>query len=157
MIMKLKYLLYILLALPLMCSCQEDDIEDIFVNSGTWNVGNFYVGGKWEKFDNDGAKAIYQSNEDLKVLNQMTVIFHEDGTLSGSLLNGGTFSATWEANGKDRTISISKMRTSITPSGKSKELIDALTNAAFYKGDANYLKIAPEDKKTYVQLGHYSE
>ena len=28
--MKLKYLLYILLALPLMCSCQEDDIEDIF-------------------------------------------------------------------------------------------------------------------------------
>ena len=29
--------------------------------------------------------------------------------------------------------------------------------AAFYKGDTNYLKIAPEDKKSYVQLGHYSE
>jgi Holliday junction resolvase RusA-like endonuclease len=49
------------------------------------------------------------------------------------------------------------MKTSVTPSGKSKELIDALTNAAYYKGDSNVLKIAPEDKKSYVQLGHYSK
>lgn len=155
--MKLKYLLSILLVLPLLCSCQEDNVEEIFVGSGTWNVGNFYVGGKWEKFDNDGARAIYQKNEDLKALNQMTVIFHDDGTLSGTLINGGTFSAKWGANGKDRSIWVSNMKTSITPSGKSKELIDALTNAAFYKGDTNYLKIAPEDKKSYVQLGHYSK
>lgn len=155
--MKLKYLISILLTLPLLCSCQEDDINEIFVESGTWNVGNFYVGGKWEKFDNDGARAIYQKNEDLKALNKMTIIFHEDGTLSGTLINGGTFSAKWGADGKDRSIWISNMKTSITPSGKSKELIDALTSAAFYKGDTNYLKIAPEDKKSYVQLGHYSE
>ena len=154
--MKLKNLLSILLLLPLMCCCQEDDIDVIFVKSGTWNVGNFCVGGKWEK-TNDGAKVIYQKNEDLKALNQMTVIFDEDGTLSGSLLNGGTFTAKWSANGKDRTIWISNMKTSVTPSGKSKELIDALTNAAFYKGDSNVLKIAPEDKKSYVQLGHYSK
>lgn len=154
--MKLKNLLSILLLLPLICSCQEDNIEDIFVNSGTWNVGNFYVGGKWEK-NNDGAKAIYQKNEDIKALNQLTVIFHEDGVISGTLLNGGTFTAKWSANGKDRSILISDLNTSVTPKGKSKELIDALTNAAFYKGDSNYLKIAPENKKSYVQLGHYSE
>lgn len=154
--MKLKYLLSILLLLPLICSCQEDNIEDIFVNSGTWNVGNFYVGGKWEK-NNDGAKAIYQKNEDIKALNQLTVIFHEDGVISGTLLNGGTFTAKWSANGKDRSILISDLNTSVTPKGKSKELIDALTNAAFYKGDSNYLKIAPENKKSYVQLGHYSK
>ena len=154
--MRLKNLLSILLLLPLMCCCQEDDIDVIFVKSGTWNVGNFCVGGKWEK-TNDGAKVIYQKNEDLKALNQMTVIFEEDGTLSGSLLNGGTFTAKWSANGKERTIQISNMKTSVTPSGKSKELIDALTNAAFYKGDSNYLKIAPENKKSYVQLGHYSK
>ena len=154
--MRLKNLLSILLLLPLMCCCQEDDIDVIFVKSGTWNVGNFCVGGKWEK-TNDGAKVIYQKNEDLKALNQMTVIFDEDGTLSGSLLNGGTFTAKWGANGKDRTIWISNMKTSVTPSGKSKELIDALTNAAFYKGDSNVLKIAPEDKKSYVQFGHYSK
>ena len=150
--MKLKNLLSILLLLPLICSCQEDNIEDIFVNSGTWNVGNFYVGGKWEK-NNDGAKAIYQKNEDIKALNQLTVIFHEDGVISGTLLNGGTFTAKWSANGKDRSILISDLNTSVTPKGKSKEL----TNAAFYKGDSNYLKIAPENKKSYVQLGHYSK
>ena len=154
--MKLKNLLSILLLLPLMCCCQEDDIDVIFIKSGTWNVGNFCVGGKWDK-TKDGAKVIYQKNEDLKVLNQMTVIFDEDGTLSGSLLNGGTFTAKWSANGKERTIQISNMKTSVTPSGKSKELIDALTNAAYYKGDSNVLKIAPEDKKSYVQLGHYSK
>lgn len=154
--MRLKNLLSILLLLPLMCCCQEDDIDVIFVKSGTWNVGNFYVEGKWEK-TNDGAKVIYQKNEDLKALNQMTVIFDEDGTLSGSLLNGGTFTAKWSANGKERTIQISNMKTSVTPSGKSKELIDALTNAAYYKGDSNVLKIAPENKKSYVQLGHYSK
>ncbi len=154
--MKLTNLLSILLLLPLMCSCQEDNIEDIFVNSGTWNVGNFYVGGKWEK-NNDGAKAIYQKNEDIKALNQLTVIFHEEGVISGTLLNGGTFTANWIANGKDRSILISNLKTSVTPTGKSKELIDALTNAAFYKGDSNYLKIAPENKKSYVQLGHYSK
>jgi hypothetical protein len=154
--MKLKNLLSILLLLPLICSCQEDNIEDIFVNSGTWNVGNFYAGGKWEK-NNDGAKAIYQKNEDIKALNQLTVIFHEDGVISGTLLNGGTFTAKWSANGKDRSILISDLNTSVTPTGKSKELIDALTNAAFYKGDSNYLKIAPENKKSYVQLGHYSK
>ena len=154
--MRLKNLLSILLLLPLMCCCQEDDIDVIFVKSGTWNVGNFCVGGKWEK-TNDGAKVIYQKNEDLKALNQMTVIFDEDGTLSGSLLNGGTFTAKWSANGKDRTIWISNMKTSVTPSGKSKELIDALTNASYYKGDSNVLKIAPENKKSYVQLGHYSK
>ena len=154
--MKLKNLLSILLLLPLICSCQEDNIEDIFVNSGTWNVGNFYVGGKWEK-NNDGAKAIYQKNEDIKALNQLTVIFHEDGVISGTLLNGGTFTAKWSANGKDRTILIIDLNTSVTPKGKSKELNDALTKAAFNKGDSNYLKIAPENKKSYVQLGHYSK
>ena len=65
--MRLKNLLSILLLLPLMCCCQEDDIEVIFVKSGTWNVGNFCVGGKWDK-TNDGAKVIYQKNEDLKAL-----------------------------------------------------------------------------------------
>ena len=155
--MRLKNLLSILFIFPILCGCQEDDIEEIFVGRGTWNVGNFYIGGKWDRYDNDGAKAIYLKSEDLKVLNKMTVTFHDDGTLSGTLINGTPFSAKWGANGKDRTIWISNMKTNGTPTGKSKELIDALINAAYYKGDINYIKIAPEDKKSYVQLGHYSE
>lgn len=153
--MKLRHVLYLLLALPLMCSCNnEDDIEEIFV-SGTWNVGNFYNGGDWHKV-NDGARPVYTKEEDFKALNILTVTFLEDGTLQGKL-NNGTFTGKWAANGEDRTLSITNLKSTSTPTGKGKELMEALSNAAFYKGDSKYLKIAPENKKSYVQLGHYPD
>ena len=36
-------------------------------------------------------------------------------------------------------------------------MVPSLKKATYYKGDSNYLKLAPEDKKSYVQLGHYSK
>ena len=154
--MKLKHILYLLLALPLMCSCNnEDDIEEIFV-SGTWNVGNFYQGGKWNHYDNDGARPKYTKEEDIKALNALTVTFLDDGTLQGQFHNG-SFTGKWVADGKERTISITHLNTSGSPTGKSKVFIEFLKEAAYYKGDRNYLKLAPEDKKSYVQLGHYSK
>lgn len=153
--MKLKLFLYLFLTLTLLWGCNtEDDIDEIFV-SGTWNVGNFYSGGDWNKV-NDGARVKYTKEEDIKALNYLTVTFLTDGTIQGRM-NNGTFTAQWKANGEDRTISITQLHTTATPNGKSKELIEALKNAAYYKGDSNYLKLAPLDKKTYIQLGHYSE
>ena len=153
--MKTKHFLYsLLLTLPLLFSCQEDDINEIFV-SGTWNVGNFYTGGDWNKYDNDKARAKYTKEEDIKALNALTVTFLEDGTLQGRLANNATLSGRWQANGEKRTISITNLKTSNTVTGKSKELVEALENAAHYKGDKNYLKIAPEAKNSYVQFGHY--
>ena len=153
--MKLKHLLYLILALPLFWGCNnEDNVEEIFA-SGTWNEGNYYNGGDWNKL-NDGARPKYTQPDDLKALNFLTVTFMEDGTISGRISNG-SFTANWKANGDDRTISITQLKTTATPSGKSKELIEALKNAAYYKGDSNYLKLAPQDKKSYVQFGHYSE
>ena len=79
--MKAKHILYsLLLTLPILFSCQEDDINEIFV-SGTWNVGNFYNGGDWSKYDNDGGRAKYTKEEDIRALNALTITFHEDGTL----------------------------------------------------------------------------
>ena len=151
--MKLKHVFYLLLMLPLICSCNnEDDIQEIFI-SGTWNVGNFYSGGDWNKV-NDGARPVYTKEEDFKALNILTVTFLEDGTSQGKM-NNGTFTAKWAADGKDRTLTITQLKTSAVPSGKSKELVEALSQAAYYKGDSKYLKIAPKDKKSYVQLGHY--
>ena len=153
--MKLKYVLYLVLALPLLWACNnEDDVNEIFA-SGTWNVGNFYNGGDWNKL-NDGARPKYTKEEDFKALNYLTVTFMEDGTIQGRM-NNGSFTAHWKANGDDRTISITQLKTTATPSGKSKELIEALKNAAYYKGDSKVLKLAPQDKKSYVQFGHYSE
>ena len=153
--MKLKFIIYTLLTIPLFWSCNnDDDIHEIFI-SGTWNLGNFYNGGDWNKV-NDGARPVYTKEEDFKALNILTVVFMEDGTLQGRITKG-TYTANWEANGDHRTISITNLKTSATPTGKSKEFIEALKNAAYYKGDSKYLKLAPEDKKSYIQLGHYSE
>ena len=153
--MKLKHVLYLMLTLPLLWGCNnEDNVDEIFV-SGTWNVGNFYNGGDWDKL-NDGARPAYTKEDDLKALNYLTVTFLEDGTLQGRM-NNGTFTAHWKANGEDRTISITQLRTTATPSGKSKQLVEALENAAYYKGDSKVLKLAPQNKKSYVQFGHYSE
>ena len=153
--MKLKHILYLILTLPLLWGCNnEDNVDEIFV-SGTWNVGNFYNGGDWDKL-NDGARPAYTKEDDLKALNYLTVTFLEDGTLQGRM-NNGTFTAHWKANGEDRTISITQLKTTATPSGKSKQLVEALENAAYYKGDSKVLKLAPQNKKSYVQFGHYSE
>ena len=153
--MKLKHLLYLLLLSPVLWSCtNEDDIHEIFC-SGTWNVGNFYNGGDWHRV-NDGARPVYTKEEDFKALNYLTVNFLEDGTVQGRI-PGGTYTAKWSADPDGRTVSITNIKTTVSPSGKSKELINALTNAAYYKGDSKYLKLAPQDKKSYIQLGHYSE
>ena len=153
--MKLKHILYLILTLPLLWGCNnEDNVDEIFV-SGTWNVGNFYNGGDWDKL-NDGARPAFTKEDDLKALNYLSVTFLEDGTLQGRM-NNGTFTANWKANGEDRTISITQLKTTATPSGKSKQLVEALKNAAYYKGDSKVLKLAPQDKKSYVQFGHYSE
>ena len=153
--MKLKHVLYLILTLPLLWGCNnEDNVDEIFV-SGTWNVGNFYNGGDWDKL-NDGARPAYTKEDDLKALNYLSVTFMEDGTLQGRM-NNGTFTANWKANGEDRTISITQLKTTATPSGKSKQLVEALENAAYYKGDSKVLKLAPQNKKSYVQFGHYSE
>ena len=153
--MKLKHVLYLIWTLPLLWGCNnEDNVDEIFV-SGTWNVGNFYNGGDWDKL-NGGARLAYTKEDDLKALNYLTVTFLEDGTLQGRM-NNGTFTAHWKANGEDRTISITQLKTTATPSGKSKQLVEALENAAYYKGDSKVLKLAPQDKKSYVQFGHYSE
>ena len=153
--MKLKHVLYLMLTLPLLWGCNsEDNVDEIFV-SGIWNVGNFYNGGDWDKL-NDGARPAFTKEDDLKALNYLTVTFLEDGTLQGRM-NNGTFTANWKANGEDRTISITQLRTTATPSGKSKQLVEALENAAYYKGDSKVLKLAPQNKKSYVQFGHYSE
>lgn len=153
--MKLKHVLYLMLTLPLLWGCNnEDNVDEIFV-SGTWNVGNFYNGGDWDKL-NDGARPAFTKEDDLKALNYLSVTFMEDGTLQGRM-NNGTFTANWKANGEDRTISITQLKTTATPSGKSKQLVEALENAAYYKGDSKVLKLAPQNKKSYVQFGHYSE
>ena len=152
--MKLKSILYILIMLPFLWSCNnEDDIEEIFA-SGTWHVANYFGKANWDRgngdpkytpTDTDGRKA-------LEIIHAFNITFKADGTFTGSLQNG-SIEGKWQADGKERTVSIRFTR---TPSSTTynNEFIDALSNAIFYQGDSNVLLLAPEDKKTYIQFTH---
>lgn len=158
--MKLKYIPYIImLALPLLWSCNnEDDLEEIFV-SGTWHVANYFGKANWDKgdgepmykpTDNEGRKA-------LDIIHTFTLTFKADGTFSGSM-ERGEFSGTWQADGKERTI---RLRVTSNPNTSgyslSRTYIETLENAVYYRGDSNYIMLGPEDKKTYIQFAHKIE
>ena len=72
--MKLKSILYLLIALPLLWSCNnEDNIEDIF-SSGTWYLINFYGGG----LDDAGTPEFTpkDDNATLEVIQKFTIVFN---------------------------------------------------------------------------------
>lgn len=153
--MKLKSILYILMVLPFLWSCNnEDDVEEIFA-SGTWYILNYYGKANWDKRDGDPKyKATdAEGRKALEVITKYSLIFKNDGTIVGGMQNG-EFTGKWQADGKDRTVHITIDGKPNTSPAHNKEFIDALTNARFYQGDSNYLMLAPEDKKSYIQLKH---
>ena len=83
--MKLKSILYLLIALPLLWSCNnEDNIEDIF-SSGTWYLINFYGGG----LDDAGTPEFTpkDDNATLEVIQKFTIVFNNDNTFKASAQN----------------------------------------------------------------------
>ena len=133
--MKLKSILYILMLLPFLWSCNnEDDVEEIFA-SGTWHVVDFYGKANWDKRNGEPKYNAMAHNPDktiaaegrkaLDIIHGFNITFKADGTFTGSIQNG--------------TI---------------EEFIEALNNAIFYQGDSNVLLLAPEGKKTYIQFAH---
>ena len=160
--MKLKSILYILMLLPFLWSCNnEDDVEEIFA-SGTWHVVDFYGQANWDKRNGEPKYNAMAHNPDktiaaegrkaLDIIHGFNITFKADGTFTGSIQNG-TIEGTWQADGKDRTVNINFTK---TPSSTSynNEFIEALNNAIFYQGDSNVLLLAPEGKKTYIQFAH---
>lgn len=157
--MKTKMLtkgIYFLLTLPfLLSSCNnEDDINEIFVSQGTWYVVNYYTGVNWNSNNDKDAKPVITNVGDLKVIQQFNITFKDDGTLEGNMLNA-TFTGYWQANGKDHSISITRIKTSTsTVEGKNKDLIQTLEAARFYQGDSGMLRLAPEQRTTCIQFTH---
>ena len=93
------------------------------------------------------------SVDDLKIINSFTVVFEDDGTMRGNI-DGGTFTAKWNADAKDRSFSITNISASISLSGKNAEFINRLKNVKYYQGDSNTIQLAPQDKTTYIQFNH---
>lgn len=153
--MKLKHIICLLLLLPLLGSCNdEDNIYDIF-SSGTWHAVNYFTKADWDKrngepkykpTDKEGRNA-------LEVINKFTLLFNADGTFSGTMQNAN-IEGTWEADGKDRTVHLSIKGNPGASSAYNREFIEALQNAAFYQGDSQYLMLGRDDKRSYIQFRH---
>ena len=152
--MNFKNILCLLFTLPLFWGCTEDDIDEIFI-SGTWNVVNYFTKADWDK--RNGEPVYKQDNKDdvesLKVISTFTLIFHENGTLEGTMQNA-RFDGTWDADGKERTVHLSIQGNPDTASRFNKQFIDALKEATYYQGDSNVLMLGPSDKRSYILFRH---
>lgn len=148
-----KYTIGLLLMLPLLfSSCsQEDDINEIFV-SGQWVLVNYYEGIDWNDY-NKNVPPVYSNVEDLKIINNFTIVFSDDGTVQGNI-EKGTYTGKWSANPKDRSVTITQLKATVSLSGKSKEFIDKLGKVQFYQGDNIMLRLAPSDRNSCMQFKH---
>ena len=149
----IKYIFSFLVITLFLGSCnQEDDIYEIFA-SGTWRVNNYYTDCNWNNLAYKPGNPVFTSVDDLKIINSFTVVFEDDGTMRGNI-DGGTFTAKWNADAKDRSFSITNISASISLSGKNAEFINRLKNVKYYQGDSNTIQLAPQDKTTYIQFNH---
>ncbi|MGL5272266.1 MAG: DUF4847 family protein [Phocaeicola sp.] len=150
--MKLKSLLYLLLTLPFLCGCNnEDDLEAIF-QSGTWNVANLFTTTNW-KDDNKGTE-IYTDGSQVETFNKMAILFQADGNITGTLSNNVTLKGTWSADASKRTITINISNT-VTYTGLNKIVVDQLKETKHYRGDSNFLRLANAAQNKFIQLAHY--
>lgn len=149
----IKYIFSFLVIPLFLVSCnQEDDIYEIFA-SGTWRVNNYYTDCNWNNLAYKPGNPVFTSVDDLKIINSFTVIFEDDGTMRGNI-DGGTFTAKWNADAKDRSFSITNISASVSLSGKNAEFINRLKNVKYYQGDSKTMQLAPQDKTTYIQFNH---
>lgn len=149
--------LLLLLTMPfLFCGCdQEDNVFEIF-DSGVWSFVNYFTNVDWDSNNDRLARPKYTSLDDMNTICKFTITFDSDGTFSGELTNGVTYSGKWEANPDDRTFSvIGDIRSNAKLTGKNAEFVNTLKEARFYRGDSRMmLRLAPENKTNCMQFTH---
>ncbi|HJG76787.1 DUF4847 family protein [Phocaeicola barnesiae] len=135
------------------CS-QEDDIEEIFC-SGQWSLVNFFETKNWESTNSHGDTPLITKPE-TSSKNWISITFNDDGSVKG-VLTDGEFTARWQGDASTRTISITQVKTTVSPNGTSKEFIERLKQVKYYKGDSRTLQLAPESRTSYIQLMHNND
>ena len=152
----IRHLVYLLVFPLLLCGCnQEDDVLEIF-NSGVWNFVNYYSQVDWSSNNDRTAVPEYKDMSDLNEISKFTIKFESDGTFTGNLLSGGTFTGQWEAHPEDRTFAVvGDIQYNITLTGKNYEFINRLKACRFYRGDSKMmLRLAPENRTSCLQFTH---
>ena len=141
----------LLLATLFLGGCNlEDNIEEIFC-SGQWSLVNFFETQNWESTNSHGDTPIITKPETGK--NWISITFYNDGSVKGALTEG-EFTAKWQGDASTRTVSITQIKTTVSPTGTSKDFIERLKQVRYYKGDSRTLQLAPEARTSYIQLKH---
>lgn len=150
--MKLKPILLLIILLPFLWGCNdEDDINAIF--SGTWKLNNFYRTDDW-KDDNSGTPIYPYNSDELKeiITGKYRMSFSDRSFTAIGSTELNNLAGTWTADGKKNTINFVITVSTNESSVIGKHFFEAIKNAAYYSGDINFLKLYPEDRKTYIQF-----
>lgn len=161
---KIRLIAFVFCTLFIFSGCNdEDNINAIFVGK-TWYLGNFYTTTNWK--DDNNSKPVYRGDDSegrkaVDAINahgtgRFSISFHENTFTAIGL--GNTFSGTWRADGKKNTISMVITEGSMpSPTGDignkiSRDFYTNITNVQFYRGNTIFLKLFPEDKKSFMQF-----
>ena len=145
--MKLKFIRQIVLSI-LVCSVvaacsSDDDIDEIFIGK-TWYMSGGKLNGV--NFSQDDLSSLYVNKDSYWIA-------FTNSTFNGRLSAGTSFSGTWTADGKHRTLKLN-----ITSAENcdaivlDRNIFQILKNVNRYKGDANIIEIFSDDD-SYINLG----
>lgn len=127
-------------------SCtEEDDIESIF-SDRTWYVSGLNINGS--NANGDDIKSIYTVSE------SYFIHFSSNNTFSGILVNGSSLSGKWDANGKDKSISLHFTEAvNVESTTLSANIYRILTNVSSYSGDENNIELR-QNRTNFVRMSN---
>lgn len=156
---KISFFLLLVLSLPVIMSCDnEDDIDAIF-GDRTWRLINFYTTTDWDNDHKTTDEVFDKDSEEYKIIHsgndRFYIIFQKSGRFEAKGI-GSSFQGTWSADGKKNTFTMSV--SSNRPGGSStaakveQQFYDDLNKSGFYRGDINTIRIFQSDKKHFMQF-----
>lgn len=141
--------LWLLLFLPLLAGCNnEDDIDAIFTRK-KWKIVYLATTANWEDPNQYTIQFAYDKYKDDP--NAYTVYFGENTIQIKGLT--AEWNGTWSADAKSRAVNISiQSKNHDGKTSEEQEFMTRVSNAKYYKGDENILKLFLSDKNDFSQF-----
>ena len=136
----MKTLLALTVMLLALTACNnEDDIDEIFVGK-IWYMTGIVINGTTSS---EETKNFYKDTD----ANCYYITF-SSGTFQGKLSSGVAFSGTWQANGKNQTITFNLKEKPNPDALFDKQLINILSNVHSYSSGADFMHLSDNNQNT---------
>lgn len=137
-VIKTLLALTVMLLAPTACN-NEDDIDEIFVGK-TWYMTGIVINGTTSS---EETKNFYKDTN----ANCYYITF-SSSTFQGKLSSGVAFSGTWQANGKNQTITFNLKEKPSPDALFDKQLINILSNVHSYSSGAEFMHLSDNNQNT---------